>query len=209
MTESQYGNPIFIPNNDTPCKLERVGLGGSGSSGMYNEGWLQNLLFEHPEALPFSEIDQAFAGAIPVCIELGTKAGPLDVLYVTPQGKLVILEAKLWRNPESRRKVVGQVLDYAKEISKLTYESLQKQVSLATGRKGNVLYEIVKSSCPDVDEAKFVDEVSRGLRTGRFLLLIAGDGIREGVGSITEFLDRHGSLEFTFGLIEMAVYRFQ
>ena len=131
MTESQYGNPIVIPSNDAPRVLERVGLGGSGASGMYNEGWLQNLLFEHPEALPFSEIDQAFAGAIPVCIELGTKAGPLDVLYVTPQGKLVILEAKLWRNPEARRKVVGQVLDYAKEISKLNYEGLQKQVSLA------------------------------------------------------------------------------
>ena len=39
------------------------------------------------------------------------------------------------------------------------------------------------------------------------LLLIVGDGIREGVGAITDFLENHASLHFTFGLVEMAVFR--
>jgi hypothetical protein len=209
MAESQYGSPIYIPGNGATHVLEREALTAKEGGENYNEAWLQRLLFEYPGALPFSDIDQAYSGAIPVCIELNTPAGPLDVLYVTPQGKLIILEAKLWRNPEARRKVVGQILDYAKEVSKWGYEDLQREVAKATGQKGNVLYEVVKAVYDDVDEAKFVDEVSRNLRTGRFLLLIAGDGIREGVGSIAEFLERYGSLEFTFGLIEMAVYRFQ
>ena len=55
--------------------------------------------------------------------------------------------------------------------------------------------------------AAFVDEVSRGLRQGRFLLLICGDGIREGVAAIADFLDRQGTLHFTFGLVEMVIYR--
>ncbi len=34
----------------------------------------------------------------------------------------MLVEAKLWRNPEARRKVIGQILDYAKELSRWNYE---------------------------------------------------------------------------------------
>lgn len=34
---------------------------------------------------------------------------------------------------------------------------------------------------PDVDEQQFNDALTANLRLGRFLLLIVGDGIREGV----------------------------
>jgi len=35
-----------------------------------------------------------------------------------------------------------------------------------------------------------------------------GDGIREGVENIANFLQRHAGMDFTFGLVELAVYRF-
>ena len=31
-------------------------------------------------------------------------------------------------------------------------------------------------------------------------------GIREGAGAITDFLENFGTLEFTFGLVELALY---
>jgi hypothetical protein len=92
-----------------------------------------------------------------------------------------IVEAKLWRNPEARRKVIGQILDYAKELSRWDYQDLQREISRATGRKGNVLYDLVKDQHPTITEAEFVDDVTRTLAKGRYLLLILGDGIREGV----------------------------
>jgi hypothetical protein len=49
--------------------------------------------------------------------------------------------------------------------------------------------------------------VTRSLQRGDFLLLIVGDGIREGVGTIAQFLEGHGTLHFTFGLVEMAIHR--
>ena len=153
-----------------------------------------------------SQDNRALRG-VPVCTELNTPAGPIDALYATPQGKLVVLEAKLWRNPEARRTVVGLILDYAKELGRWTYEDLQREVARRTRRHGNALYEIVSEASDALDETAFVDEVARGLRQGRFLLLICGDGIREGVAMITDFLERHGALQFTFGLIEMAAYR--
>ncbi len=157
--------------------------------------------------MPISEIDRAYSDLVPICTELNTSAGPLDILYATPQGKLVLLEAKLWRNPEARRKVIGQVLDYAKELNRWDYEELQKQVSARTSRSGNALYDLVRERYPKVEESDFVDEVSRSLRHGRFMFLIVGDGIREGVGAIAQFLSSVGELQFTLGLIEVGIYR--
>lgn len=190
-------------------KLHRLPLSGAGSS-QYDEDWLQGLLFENPRALPIDQIDQAYVNFIPVCRELNTPAGPIDVLYVTPEGKLIILEAKLWRNPESRRKVIGQVLDYAKEISRWSYEDLEREISRSLRTvTGTVkrLYDLIAAKYPDLGEADFVDAVSRSLKHGEFLLLIVGDGIREGVASIAEFIENHGTLHFSFGLVEMAIYK--
>ena len=203
---SQFAKPILIDTGGSSHPLERVSLSGESASA-FDEAWLQQVLFRHPETLPVDEIDRAFAGVVPVCTELHTPAGPIDALYATPQGRLVVLETKLWRNPEARRTVVGQILDYAKELSRWTYGDLQREISRRTKRQGNALFDIVSEVAGELDEPTFVDEVSRSLRQGRFLLLICGDGIREGVAAITDFLERHGTLEFTFGLVEMAVYR--
>jgi hypothetical protein len=202
---TQYANPLIISPDNQVSPLQKLLLSGDKSA--YNETFIQKLAFAHPQCLPVNEIDRAFEGLIPVCMELNTSAGPLDILYVTPKGRLAVVEAKLWRNPEARRKVIGQVLDYAKELSHWDYEDLQREVSRATGRKGNVLYQIVADLFPETDEALFVDEVTRTLADGRFMLLILGDGIREGVAAIAQFLEQVGTLEFVFGLVELALFR--
>ena len=112
---SQYGQPMII-RDDSVESFRRVTL-SADSSGRYDEAFVQRLVFDHPETLPIGEIDDAYTPLIPVCTELNTPAGPLDALFVTPSGRLVIVEAKLWRNPEARRKVIAQVLDYAKELA--------------------------------------------------------------------------------------------
>jgi hypothetical protein len=205
MADGQFATPIIVGEDGESTVLQRIPVSGDGSD--YNEAFIQDLAFKHPGCLPVTEIDRAYDGLIPVCKELGTPAGPLDILYVTSTGRLVIVEAKLWRNPEARRKVVGQVLDYAKELSRWDYEDLQREVSRASGRKGNALYDLVREHDATVDEATFVDEITHSLQKGRFLLMVLGDGIREGVGAIAEFLENAGSLEFTFGLVELALYR--
>jgi len=202
--------PILIPGSGPGVLLDRVPLTGAQGSGAYDEAWLQELLFKHPEAVPVSEINDTFSGLIPVCREHATPAWPIDILYATPSGRIAVLEAKLWRNPEARRKVVGQILDYAKELSHWTYERLDAGVRAATHRdSGNAksLVQVVGANQANFDEARFIDAVSRSLRRGDLLLMIAGDGIRENVGAITSFIEDHGTLHFTFGLVEMAIYQ--
>lgn len=182
--------------------LNRVPL----ASGGRNEAWLRDFLLKHPEALPSAEIDPAYADPIPVCREMSTPAGPIDALFVNQQGALTIVECKLWHNPQARREVVGQILDYAKELARWHYEDLQREVSRSLRRPGNALFGLVAERNPAADEAAFVDAVGRNLRSGRFLLLVAGDGIREGTEAIVQFMHGHTGMRFAFGLVEMAGY---
>lgn len=209
--KTAFATPLIVWPDQGSVPLERVPLSGSGSTETYSEEWLQDLLYRHPRALPVAEIDESFSGLVPVCREMETPVGPVDVVYVTPTGRPVIVEAKLWRNPEARRKVIGQVLDYAKELSRWNFEAFDAAVRRARrtedGAQPKGLLEVLGIAADSPEAAGFFDAVTQNLRRGDLLLLIVGDGIREGVGAIAEFLEGHGSLHFTFGLVEMAIYR--
>ena len=187
--------------------LTRNRLGAAVADGGMDEASLRDLLFRVPETLPISAIDAAYANPVPVCKELSTSAGRVDALYVNSAGRLILAEFKLWRNPQARREVIGQILDYAKEFASWGYEDLQREVSKTLGRKGNVLFETIRDGQPETNEAEFVDNVTRHLQRGEFLLLIVGDGIREGVENIIDFVQRHSGLRFNLALVEAALYR--
>jgi hypothetical protein len=118
----------------------------------------------------------------------------------------VLVECKLWRNPEARREVVSQILDYAKELSRWSSSDVQREVSHRLKRDGNPLLDMVRAVDPQLDERQFNDALTANLRRGRFLLLIVGDGIREGVEAIAEYLQLHAGLHFSLGLVELPIY---
>jgi hypothetical protein len=201
-----YTRPIVIGHSsEATCLLDRVPL--EAGAGQISERWLQEALFAHPECLPVREIDPSIGALVPVCMEIETGAGPADILYVTPTGQIVLVETKLWRNPEARRQVVGQLLDYAKQLTGWSYDVLDEKAALAAKTSSGHLLRCLKSRYPEVDEAAFVDGVSRNLQSAEFLLLIVGDGIRSGAESLVGFLERYGHLKFGLGLIEVAAFR--
>ena len=204
-----YGDLIRLdPGNPSGEEtLRRLPLGTSVADGGMSESSLRDLLFQFPSSLPVAAIDAAYTNPVSVCRELSTPAGYVDALYINVLGRMIVAEFKLWRNPQARREVIGQILDYTKELSLWRYEDLQREVSRTLGRKGNVPYELVRAKTPEIDEAEFVDNVSRHLRRGEFLLLIIGDGIREGVENIVHFVQSHSGLHFNLALVEAALYR--
>lgn len=209
---NRYGDLFHIDDFNTygnANRLERVRLTGTKAGGGYDEKWLQRLVAANPRALPIEEIEAYLADAKPVCMELSTKAGPIDLVLISPRGDIVIVECKLWRNPQARREVVGQIIDYAKELPQLTYEAFEASICKADpaggAAKSDTLYA---RSGGEITEAAFIDAVTRNLRRGRFLLLIVGDGIQEGVESIADFLQQHAGMHFTLALVEIAIFKF-
>ncbi len=200
----QHVTPLLLPDGGGPA-VALTPIDYSAASGI-TEARIQSLVQSYPSCLPIAEIDPIFVDPIPICTELNTPAGPIDNFMVTPGGLPVLVECKLWRNPEGRREVVGQILDYAKELTRWSSSDLQREVARRLKRDGNPLLDLVRAAGHDIDEIGFNDALTLNLRRGRFLLLIVGDGIREGVEAIAEYLQVHAGLHFSLGLIELPIY---
>ena len=134
-----YGEFFLLEGDDGETrKATRVPLGETRGR---NEAWPRDTLYANPELIPIDDLEPAYGPLLPLCTELRTEAGPIDIAFINPLGKLTLVECKLWRNAEARRKVVAQVLDYARAIKSWSYADLQRQTSIATGRRGNPIVQ--------------------------------------------------------------------
>ncbi len=205
--------PFFLQDADDPKSAEAATvqrLSNELNDTAFTEDWLQNLIHTNPQLVPASDLEPVWRDLVAVCRELPCPAGFIDNVFVTPQGYLVFVECKLWRNTEARRKVIAQILDYAKDIADWQYDDLARAINSANRTDfENPLYECVKDHPEAADEIAFVDRVSRNLRFGRHLLLIVGDGIQENLVSLVEHVQGHMGLQFMLGLIEIGIFRFQ
>jgi len=179
----------------------------TGQGKLYDEAWLQRLIQDHPALLPIDMIEPALSGPVPICMEMPVPSGFVDNVMITPSGGIVVVETKLWRNPEARREVVGQILEYAKELSRWGYEDLERAVRAARREPAASLFNLVVGDGVPHEEARFIDAVTRNLRLGRMLLIVAGDGIQESAEQLTDFLQRHLGLHFTLAMVEMSLWR--
>jgi len=197
--------PCLLDESGEQSLLQRVTF----SDRSVAETFLQTALHRTPQLLPIDELDSSFAPLI----SLGREIDNIDNLFVSPSGRLTIVETKLWRNPEATREVVAQVLDYATRVSTWSYTDLESKARQALppapiGTQS--LYEFVASAVEDehFSEPDFVDAVQRTLQTGRFLLLVVGDGIRENIEAMVASLHEHPQKLFTFGLIELQIFKY-
>ena len=204
----RYGTPLLLSRDDEKqsTMLTEVALNESP----FREDRLQELISAHPTVLPVTEIEPAFSPLICLGREIPCRSGAIDILFSSPAGQLTLVETKLWDNPESRRTVVGQILEYAKDISHWSFEDLDQAVRRAgipCGDKRDGIIETVQRSATDFAESSFYDTATRNLLRGNFLLIIAGNGIRENVSEIAEYLQSTPNLHFSLALVELAVYR--
>ena len=204
----RWSTPVWKSADGNIETLERVPVGHAP----FKESDLRDLLAQKPSLLPVRHFDPVFSS--PVC--LGTEfpvpgGGRIDALFLSPSGYVTLVETKLWQNSEARREVVAQTIDYAQQIARWTYTDLESRFKTCQETTQQPAPSLFSHVC-DLDddpatEAAFIDAVNRCLGDGRFLLLIIGDGIREGVEQMTEFLQRTPLLQYTLGLIEMSCYR--
>ncbi len=195
------GLPFRVSKQKTE-KLKRVPF----TEKLFQENWLQKFIFDHPQILPIEDIESDFAPLIPLGREIPTGVGFIDNLFISSDGYLTIVETKLWRNPEAKREVIGQIIDYAKELATWNFNKLDFEVK-KKNQKGILQlineFELIEEQ----DKHRLIDIIEKNLRRGRFLLLIVGDGIKESVEEMIEHLSTNAQILFTFGLIELQIYK--
>jgi hypothetical protein len=151
-----------------------------------------------------ADIEPAFTPLISVCKELPTEAGYLDNLWITPAGGIVLGECKLVKNPQARREVVVQALDYARAISGWGFEQFEGAVRKALSRPDAKIWDFVSD---EINEEEFVEAIERRLRLGHFMILIIGDGIQEGVEALTSHLQLHAGMHSGLALVDLSIWQ--
>jgi len=195
--------PHFVDREGKPLELRRINFADRA----VGEGFLQEHLHKSPLILPISEIDESFGPLI----SLGREIYSIDNLFISPMGRLTVVETKLWRNPEATRQVVAQMIDYAKRLSGMTYDEFEKAcrtarepAPLATSSMHNLLTKQYPQEV--IPEPEFIDAVQKTLMDARFLLVVVGDGIRENLEDMVGLLHQYPQMLFTFALVEMQIY---
>lgn len=152
------------------------------------EGWYQQAIASQPELvigvcrgaglIPDGETWSHWA------TEFQLDAGFIDLLLLSSYGRVGIVETKLAYNPDQRREVVAQVLDYALALREMPLVSL-----------------------PSVEDNQRHD-VEDALRAGKFVLIVAGDEMDPRALRLGEaFLAGHLTSEWDLAMIDLNLYK--
>ena len=155
--------------------------------GYLNEAEMQTMLAEQPSLIP-GVSHRALAAR-----EFHTGVGPSDVVVVDQDGTLTVVECKLASNAEVRRKIIGQVLDYAARLWRMPlvdFDSRWKACSKGT--------EVL-----DLLEDQAAEELASALNDGAFRLVLAVDEINEDLRRIVEYLNAHTNDQVTVLAVEL------
>ena len=200
-------SPFLIKNDVSGKLLHPI----ESHEHLYNESWLQELLRKYPDILPVAEIEPVFSPLLSIGCEVITNTGSIDNLFISPKGYLVLVETKLWRNPEAKRDVVAQAIDYGSSIAEWGYSKLDEIVKDYTKKYENnamSLVEWVESHHILADDRNYFEEtVVKNLRLGRFLTLIVGDRIRQSVIEMLNYVNKYPHLAISVALVELQCYR--
>lgn len=194
---------MLIGPGEARVRLEKLDLAAS----KHNEAWLQALAHDYPEILPVADIEPRFGELFAVAREVPCAHGYIDNLYVTPGGDLVLVEAKLWKNPQARREVVAQALDYVAALTGMTYEAFEKSCCQGQGMNASTLHALVADKPEALAEEDFIDALTQNLKFGRMLVIALGDGIRSETEALADLLQSHAGSHFTFALVELSLWR--
>lgn len=166
-----------------------------GFLGKTLEDGLQALIEDYPGIIPGRQIVQG-SGEPPrfmlLCREMSVGGWALDFLLVDQFAVPTLLEAKLVENPESRRAVVGQIIEYAANAAdNWLGGKLFEKTSSYFAKKGLDLDESIKQFTEDEDMTAdtFFDQVEQNLNQGKMRLIIATDNLRPEVRKIIEYLN--------------------
>ncbi len=176
----------------------------TGLFGKNLEDALQTLIERQPNIINGRQIDPGSPDPPRFALlrrEMQVGDWSLDHLLVDQHGVLTFVEAKLLENPEARRAVIGQVLDYAAYASEAWSDGRLKQWSADYWRtQGKDIDDVLRETFEGIDVDAFWINVETNLTQGKIRLIIAGDELRPEVRRVIEFLNEQLRTIQIFGL---------
>ena len=134
----------------------------------------------------------------------------VDLLFVDQDGIPTLVEVKRGENSEIRRKVVGQILEYAAHAPwTWPVERLRDELEATAGQVGQEPLEALSALLRSDGEPEadgFWERVGLNLDAQRLRLLLVADNIPDSLRRVAEFLDHHMARIEVFA-VEVKQYR--
>jgi hypothetical protein len=192
-------NELVVLNDDLSRRtiLTRLPTTGAIAGSILKEHHYDDLIVAHQDSVADALRQAGLIAPDSELLHLG-KILAIDVLFAEVETgtdtfrRFVIAEDKLWRNPEARREVLGQILDYARALKELDPDGLTELLA--------------DDKAPWVDAND--DLVRVALREADFLLLVCGDVIHprliDYVDHLKDLLDPLAAVELA--LVSLAIF---
>jgi len=193
MATKSIGEILYAVNPQNASESKEAFIRKSAKDLNLKESWFQKAIVENPELIigPCREAQLVPDDERWFCWkkEFSIETGSIDVLLLSSHGRVGIVETKLSYNPQVRREVVAQILDYALALRDSLIESLPP--------------------IPKLNETLVADEddVRDSLIAGNFLLIIAGDNLDPRAIRLGEaILAQHFTSMWDLAMVDMNLY---
>lgn len=173
------------------------------------EAQFEELLESCPEALPISEINPSAKVAIPIGRQVTTDVGPIDLLFLDDTGRLLVIECKLVENPEARREVISQLIEYGSRVQ--ASWDLNRVLSIAEEYFEKRGQRLIDQMCAALTRSKEESNLTEKLlktRIARYIkepfLVIAANRLQQRALVLSDFLRK---LKVPLVCLEIRRYR--
>lgn len=183
-----------------------------------NEAQLHDIVKETPELLPSDE----FGISGPLLVvgrEISLQSGYADLLCVSSNGDLIIVELKTGPQNADFRKVLAQLIDYGADLWRMSYEEFESAVALryfasayasgdtVSGKQS--LAEATRefwSNLSDEEVSMFRENLSDNLSSGSFHYVLVSQNFTSSMEKTIEYLNftNNGSRFYAVELVRFA-----
>ena len=154
-----------------------------------NEKELQNLTIKYPELL--SLLSESESTPVLISDEVRISTGKIDNFLVDNEGIPILIEAKERTNDELRRKVAGQLLDYASTISNDLIEmNFEKEIISSCRKHSFDEVEVLNNLYQNYEKEEFWEIFSKNLKNNRFKLVVLADKFYPSTERIIQYLNQ-------------------
>ena len=171
-----------------------------------NEEELHDRVEEAPQLLPLSGSPRLTV----VGREVACGPGSADLVAVERDGRPVIIEVKLQRNPEARRAVVAQILSYASYLRGITVADFDGLLRSHLAKRGaSRVVELVEREDQTglLDSEAFETSLGQHLETGSFRLVLVLDSVPSDLVQLVGYLEAISGAQIVVDLISVSAYR--
>ena len=169
---------------------------------------LQLYLRNNPEALPVDQIREG-ASLVVLAREYPTESGPIDILAADDQGRLYVIETKLYRNSD-KRKVVAQVLDYGAALWRHSsdFNEFRTELSRQVEHQADVSLEEQIRARFNTDEAAteaLLSTMKECLEDGKFAFMVLMDQVDDRLRDLISYVNTNSN--FQVYAVELEYYQ--